>query len=713
MKGKKNLKLSLSVAATITLLSSFALPNNTYAAAENEENFSLTIMHMNDTHAHVEPLPNMITAIKEVRAQNPDALLFNAGDVFSGTLYFNQFRGQADLALLNMMDIDAMTFGNHEFDLGSSENGHKSLSEFISGANFPFISANVDFSGDTYVGNKVNNTFTEDALDSTIYDGMVKDVNGEKVGIFGLTTEETLETSSPVNAKISNYAAEAERAVTAFEDMGVDKIVALTHIGYDSNPAVGNDLMLAEQVDGIDVIVGGHSHTKLDQPTVVNTDENGAAKDPTVIVQAYQYAENLGKLDVEFNDQGQVTGYEGQLIDVTAKPADAEAAQALAAYKSEVDQVSNEEIGAEALKPLTNPRLSDSDVSVRADETELGNLITDSMLVKAQEKNPNVSIAMQNGGGIRSAIDQGPITVGEVIAVMPFGNDPAVVQLSGDEIKQILEYSVRLAPEESGGFLQISGMKFAYDSTKEAGSRVVSMQVKNGDAYTDIQPDQMYSVTTNNFTAKGGDGYDVFAQAYAEGRVQDLGEIDWEQFRDYMVEDLGGKVDPVIEGRITDLEGKAPVEEEPPVDVPNEETPVDPDPNEETPDPNEQPPVTPDPNEETPDPNDDGKNDEENLGEKPQEDPKNDNGDDNTPGGDGNNKQDDNDSTPPPSSQNNSGNGSGGNIVKVSDDNTKPISSGSKLPNTATNMYTYMVAGAALLAAGVITFIFRRKKAKA
>ncbi len=240
----------------------------------------------------------------------------------------------------------------------------------------------------------------------------------------------------------------------------------------------------------------------------------------------------------------------------------------------EVDALSNQETGAIAQKPLTNPRLTDSDVSVRANETELGNLITDAMLIKAQEKMPEVSIAMQNGGGIRAAIDQGPITVGEVITVLPFGNDPAVVQLTGDEIKQILEYSVRLAPEESGGFLQVSGMKFAYDSTKEAGSRVVSMQVKNGEEYVDISPDQTYSVTTNNFTAKGGDGYDVLAKAYADGRVQDLGEIDWEQFRDYMVEDLNGEVNPVIEGRITDLLGKDLEPTEPPVEEePNEETP--------------------------------------------------------------------------------------------------------------------------------------------
>ncbi|WP_077310476.1 bifunctional metallophosphatase/5'-nucleotidase [Terribacillus halophilus] len=697
MKGKNRFKFSMSAAVIITILSSsIALPTSTYAAEEKVENFSLTIMHMNDTHAHVEPLPKMITAIEEVRAQNPDALLLNAGDVFSGTLYFNKFQGQADLALLNMMNIDAMTFGNHEFDLGSSENGHQSLSAFIEKANFPFISANVDFSGDPFVGNKVSNIFAEDAQDSNVYDGIVKEVNGEKIGIFGLTTEETLETSSPVNAQITNYAAEAERAVKTFEDIGIDKVIALTHLGYDSNPAVGNDLMLAEQVDGIDVIVGGHSHTKLEQPTVVNTDENGAPKDPTVIVQGYQYAQNLGELHVEFNEQGQVVSSEGHLIDVEGKTADPEASQVLASYKAEVDEMSNQETGAVAQKPLTNPRLSDSNVSVRANETALGNLITDAMLVKAQEKMPEVSIAIQNGGGIRAAIDQGPITVGEVITVLPFGNDPAVVKLSGDEIKQILEYSVRLAPEESGGFLQVAGMKFSYDSTKEAGSRIVSMQVKNGDVYTDIQPNQTYLVTTNNFTAKGGDGYDVFANAYAEGRVQDLGEIDWEQFRDYMVEDLNGVVDPVIEGRITDLLGEKP---EPVNPAEPEEPQLDDEDSK---------------GDDSADPNGDGDN-KDDQPQQPQEEPKDDDKGNNTKD-DNKDHQDNTGTTPPPSAGNNGGNnsnnGSDGNIVKVADDNDNVVK-GKQLPNTATNMFTYMLTGAVLLAAGAVLYLFKRKKAKA
>lgn len=685
MKDRKQIAFLASIFSTLALLVSIIIPTSTNAA-ESNDNYSLTIMHMNDTHAHADLMPNMVTAIKEVRAADPNALLFNAGDVFSGTLYFNQFKGQADLALLNMVDIDAMIFGNHEFDLGSGENGHKSLSEFVSKANFPFLSANVDFSGDAYMGGISNNSYTESPEDGIVYSGIVKEVNGEKVGIFGLTTEDTANISSPVNVKFQNYIEKANEAVAAFESKGINKIIAVTHIGYDSNPEMGNDLQLAKYVDGIDVIVGGHSHTQLNEPVVITADEAGAAKDPTVIVQAYQYSQLLGELKVEFDDNGVVVGQAGQLIDVASKAADQEAAAVLAPYKAEIDSLTNQETGAVAKKPLLNPRLTDSNVSVRANETELGNLVTDAMLAKAKEKNEKVVIAMQNGGGIRAAIDEGPITTGEVIAVLPFGNDPAFVQLTGEEIKQILEYSVRLAPAESGGFLHVSGMKFTYDSKKEEGSRVVSMQVKVNDQYEDIKADQTYLVTTNNFTAKGGDGYEVFAKAYQEGRVQDMGAIDWEQLRDYMVVNLNGEVDPQIEGRIIDTLGK---EQEP-------ETPVEDDDNQDG-DNGSETPV--DDGEETPD-DDSGT-------ETPVTDDNNNSGDDN-PATDDSKDDNSTDNGTDPGSDNNDKNQNAIPDKITGDKVTSGNTAGNNLPNTATNNYTMLLVGGLLFVVGIGVLIYRK-----
>ncbi|MGN8646558.1 bifunctional metallophosphatase/5'-nucleotidase [Gracilibacillus sp. HCP3S3_G5_1] len=663
--------------AIILFVFTFILPTSALAAEDESETFSLTIMHMNDTHAHVEPLPQMLTAVKEVRAENPDALLFHAGDVFSGTLYFNQFHGKADLALLNMMDLDAMVFGNHEFDLGSGEDGHESLSEFVAEAQFPFLGTNIDFSGDPFMASYINeNPFSDSPENGSVYDGIIKEVNGEKIGIFGLTTEDTVNVSSPVNVKFLNYIEEAKRAVASFDELGVDKIIAVNHLGYDSTPDIGNDLQLAAYVDGIDVIVGGHSHTRLDQPTLITKDANGNEKEPTIIVQAHQYSQLLGKVEVVFDENGVIQRYDGQLIDVSDKEADPEAANALAPYKAEVEELSEQEIGAVAMKDIPNPRLSDSDVSVRANETELGNLVTDAMLAKAKEKYPDVVIAMQNGGGIRAAIDEGPITVGEVIAVLPFGNDPVVAELTGAEIKEILEHSVRQAPAESGGFLQVAGMKFNYDSTKEPGSRVVTMEVEIDGEYEDIKLDQTYLVTTNNFTGKGGDGFEVFAQAYNEGRVRDIGEIDWEQLRAYMVEDLGGKVDPVIEGRIIDLLGEEPEAPKKPED------------------------------------DNDGTPDEEGQGDGDDTDNDNDNetGNNGANDGAGDNKNTEEDTDKVGSKEKNGQETSEDSNKEASSSNGSNHLEGERLPDTATNIFTFLLLGAIILIIGVGVLVYRKVK---
>lgn len=636
----------------------------------DDTGFDLTIMHMNDTHAHVEPMPKMVTAVKDIREKNPNSLLFHAGDVFSGTLYFNEFKGQADLAMLNLMKPDAMVFGNHEFDLGDKEGGHKSLAEFVKKADFPFLGTNTDFSRDPFMKDLVSTEKNTDrAENGKIYNTIIKEVDGEKIGIFGLTTEDTKDISSPVNVTFTDFIEAAKEAVATLEKQGVNKIIAVNHIGYNSDPKVGNDLLLADNVDGIDIIVGGHSHTELAEPVLIDKDE------PTIIVQAFQYAEYLGKLDVHFDENGVVTSYSGKLISVQEQAEDKEASEVLAPFKAKVDEKMNEKIGAVAVKTLANPRQEGGKPgnSVRANETELGNLVTDAMLAKAKEKYPNVSIAIQNGGGIREAIEKGPITAGEVISVLPFGNDPVIMTLTGAEIKAALEHSVRQAPYENGGFLHVSGMKFTYDSEKEAGARVQTIEVKQGDKFVPIDNSKKYFVTTNAFTGAGGDGFDVFKRASDEGRVKDIGEIDWEQLRDYMVEKeyLDGVVDPVIEGRIIDL-AYAEVE---------------------------------DPEDDNKDPGDGGEVNDghpENL--KP--------GDGTSPGdGDctGTDCIDNNDDNPvtPGDNQDDKGN----NQAKTDNKDDSNINKdGSKLPKTATNMFSYMLVGIILLAVGGVTLIIRKKR---
>ncbi|CAM5223912.1 5'-nucleotidase/2',3'-cyclic-nucleotide 2'-phosphodiesterase/3'-nucleotidase/5'-nucleotidase OS=Ureibacillus acetophenoni OX=614649 GN=SAMN05877842_103119 PE=3 SV=1 [Ureibacillus acetophenoni] len=520
--------------------------------------FELTLMHSNDTHSWVENAPKRAQAVKDVRALRPDALLFDAGDMTTGTLYFNEFKGQADLAFFNYMKYDAVTFGNHEFDNGSSEEGHQVLVDYIKSAEFPFLSANIDFSGDAKFTGLFSDLISSEPENGKIYNGIVKEVNGEKVGIFGLTTEETVDISSPNDVKFENYLDEAEKAVKAFESMGVDKIIVLSHLGFDDDAKVDNDLELAKRVDGIDVIVGGHSHTQLSKPVVIAEDENGAEKDTTLIVQAYQYSDYLGTLDVTFNDKGVVVAYDGELISLANYAADPEAVKLLTPYKEQVEKVGTTEIGVSTELKLDNPRTNgdDTNPSVRKNETILGNLITDGMLAKAKSfTNKEVIMALQNGGGIRAAIEAGPITVKEVITVLPFGNTLSIMDVTGEELKAAFEVSLSKYPSENGGFLHVSGAKVEFDSSKPAGERVVSISYKDATGnYVALEASKTYTVTTNAFTAKGGDGFTMFAKAYEEGRVTDLGLSDWENFREHL-QSLK-EIPTEIEGRIVDISSK-------------------------------------------------------------------------------------------------------------------------------------------------------------
>ncbi|WP_214835448.1 5'-nucleotidase C-terminal domain-containing protein [Exiguobacterium sp. s36] len=513
---------------------------------------TVSFMHTNDTHASLDLAPKRATAVKQVRAEKPNALLIDAGDVFSGSLYFNKFEGMADLKLMNYMKYDLMTLGNHEFDLGGDEDGNAELAKFIRYANFPFVSSNLDFSADTDLNPLFRDAVTDKPYNGRLYEGVIKEVDGVKVGFFGLTTEETSEIASPGNAQFQDYIAEAKAAVAAFEAAGVNQIVAVTHLGYDDNPTVDNDQILAEEVEGIDVIIGGHSHSLLAKPEVRNADTDN----PTLIVQAYQYSQYLGTLDVTFDQDGKVIAHEGALIDVTKLEADAKATQLLAPFKEEVDVLKEQPTGASATAALTNPRTSDPDnttgVSVRKNETALGNLITDGMLAKAKTFSPDVIGAIQNGGGIRAAINEGEITIGEVLTTLPFGNTLAIADLTGTEIYQTFERSVGPLPNENGGFLHVAGLKVTYDSSQPSGERVTKIEyMKDGAPVLVAEDATRYKVATNAFTAKGGDGFAELGAAYAQGRVQDLGLSDWENLRDHVASLV--TVEPKVEGRIVDV----------------------------------------------------------------------------------------------------------------------------------------------------------------
>ncbi|MFB3161517.1 5'-nucleotidase C-terminal domain-containing protein [Neobacillus sp. 179-J 1A1 HS] len=491
--------------------------------AVEEGPFTLSVLHTNDTHAYVEQFPKLITAVNEMRSQMENSLLLNAGDVFSGTLYFRQYSGLADLYFMNQLGFDAMTLGNHEFDKDSA-----TLANFIKQAEFPIVSSNVNMAQDADLGPLFNTSIGGTNEEGEIFPAIIKEVDGEEVGIFGLTTEDTAFLANPGdNIVFENAVEKAKQTIEMLEAQGVDKIIALSHLGYQP------DLDLAEQVDGIDVIVGGHSHTKLDAPVVVEKEE------PTLIVQANEYLKYLGVLDVTFDDNGVIVDYTGELKDVNTYAEDAAAKAKVAEYKAPLTELQKQVVG------NTSVALNGVRDDVRSKETNLGNLIADGMAAKANEFLPTY-VAMQNGGGIRASIDQGDITLGEVLTVLPFGNNLVTLDLTGEEILAALEHSVS-APG-AGGFMQVSGLKFKYDPAKPVGERVWHVEALTADGYEELQLDKMYRVATNAFTADGGDGYGMFKKAKDEGRISELYIVDFEVFTSYL--EKVNPVSPGLEGRI-------------------------------------------------------------------------------------------------------------------------------------------------------------------
>ncbi|UTR13132.1 5'-nucleotidase C-terminal domain-containing protein [Salipaludibacillus sp. LMS25] len=530
---------------------------NTEQNEAGEEAFNLTIFHTNDTHGRTNMYPHLITTLNEAKEEYGEGLLLDAGDVFSGTLYFNEFRGQDAVEFMNLMEYDAFVPGNHEFDLGDPEEGHPELAAFFQAAEFPIVAANIDFSADSSFDGMIGDSISSDPEGGIIYNGIIVEHDGEQIGIFGLDTEDTLHISSPGDVTFNDYIETAQDMVNQFEAEGVNKIIALTHLGYDSDPNVGNDLLLAEEVEGIDVIIGGHSHTQVAPPTLVTENAEGEAIEPTVVSQAGEYGQFLGVTTVAFDENGVVVSSGGELLATEDREPDSEAAELLEPYTDQIEELQTEPAGSTVISELPNPRHGEDGEegdpeSVRADETALGNLISDAQLAAAQSVEEDTIMALQNGGGIRAPLAEGEVTIGELIEVQPFGNRLTLLELTGEELIEAFEASVYDAPEENGGFLQVSsGTRLTYDSSEEPGQRVVSLEVDIDGDYVEIDEGDTYTVATNNFTATGGDDHAVFGAAYEDGRGTIVGFTDWEMLRDFMAE--LGDVDYKVEGRIVDL----------------------------------------------------------------------------------------------------------------------------------------------------------------
>jgi len=487
------------IAFVITFL--IAISPTLFNVIAQENRFSLRILHTNDHHAHLEPvkfgdrllggIARRRTLIGQIRHESKNnqepLLLLDAGDIFQGTLYFNQYLGQADLDFYNALKYDAGTLGNHEFD-----RGQQVLADFIAKAKFPILSANLDIA-------------PASPLHGKIRPWQILDIQGEKIGVFGLTTPDTAILANVGDGvKFTDPIAAARNAVRDLKQQGINKIVALTHIGLE------NDLLLARKVADIDIIIGGHSHTPVGNIPQANhpyplVEKNGT-NEPVLVLTDWEWGKYLGDLSVSFDRTGKLIAWAGKphAIDASIAP-DPEFAAKLKAYAAPIAALRQKVIG-KSLVALDGDR-----PKLRTSETPLGNLIADAILAKTQ--GDRVQVALMNAGGIRNGFPSGEITMGQVLEALPFGNMITRVDLTGAQLQSALEHGVSAAEQEDGRFPQVAGLRFVWDLQRPVGKRITKIEVSDrAGKFQLLNPQAIYRVATNNFLAAGGDGYRIFAE---------------------------------------------------------------------------------------------------------------------------------------------------------------------------------------------------------
>ncbi len=451
-----------------------ALAMPAQAAETNAGSASITILHTNDIHSRVDGSDDSIgyarlsALIKQVKEQNPNTLVIDAGDTFHGQTIANLVRGESIVRIMNEIGYDAMAPGNHDFNYGQER-----LLELAQETRFPILAANVKRED----GSRL--------LESSV----VREVGGVKIGLFGLSTPETAFKTHPNNVAGIDFAdpvAEAKAAVAELQGKA-DVIVAIAHLGVDKS-SVDTSIKVAEQVPGIDLIIDGHSHTLLEQ---------GMQVGDTLIVQTGEYGKNLGRVELTVSG-GEVTAKTASVITRAAAESvqpDQAVIRIIDEIKQEQDKVLSEVVGSTPVKLVGEREV------VRKGESNLGNLIADAMLDET-----GADVALTNGGGIRASIEAGPVTKGQVVSVLPFGNYIQTKQVKGSDIVAALEHGVSAYPEPLGGFPHVAGMTFEFDPGLPAGQRVTDVKIQGAP----LNPEQTYMLATNDFMAAGGDQYTMF-----------------------------------------------------------------------------------------------------------------------------------------------------------------------------------------------------------
>ncbi|MCW8329367.1 bifunctional metallophosphatase/5'-nucleotidase [Photobacterium sp. SDRW27] len=526
----------------------------------------ITFAHINDTHSHFEPssisltLPEEVldsetsvyascggfsrvsSAVKDVKMQahlkGREFMFVHAGDCFQGTLFFSLYKGLANAKLLNAIGIEAMALGNHELDMGNGV-----VADFLDSANFPMLVANWDLASESQSKpnplREKNNIY---AYDSAAGHGryIVKDVDGEPVAVFGLAIENMAGIANPdPDTFFLNVVDVANKTIAAIHQQGINKIVLLSHLGYD------RDLELAAQVKGLGAIIGGHSHTMQGDFTNVGygvSDEYAKMVSGTCVVQAGCNALALGQLELDFNPDGSVASASGvnQLllgrqftVDATrSEHLDDDSHEAVKQYltaqenirycakdpvienilntdyRPAVRQLQTQHI-AEAAEPLRHVRIPD-----HKGGSQIAPLVVESFVWQGRQLGHDVDFGIHNAGGVRSSLNPGPITSADIAGkLLPFAIGLMVYQVKGIRVREALEGAINNAIDNgvegtgSGSFPYTSNLRFTYRCCADEGQRIENLQTIRNGLWVDIEDDETYTSVSSGYTATGKEGY--------------------------------------------------------------------------------------------------------------------------------------------------------------------------------------------------------------
>ena len=399
------------------------------------------------------------------------------------------------------------------------------MKKFLTGLVTPVVNTNIDFS-------------RYPDIDGFIQPYLIKWVDGRRVGIVGSTLPSTPTISSPAPGVVFNDVVDSvQPVVDELEAMGVDVIIMLSHNGFM------NDKEAAASLDGVDIVVGGHSHTFItgdDYPAVVES----AGEEPVLIVQANEYNKYLGNLTVVFDEEGVASSWWGSPIKMTADvPSDS-------VIQSYVDAKNVE------LAPFTGKVLGTVKselIRSRTEESNIGNLIADAML---EEVGPfGVQVALTNAGGIRADVGAGELTMQGLMEVLPFGNLVATFEIKGSDLWQVFDHGLSQVEEGAGRFLQMAGAKMVWDPSKPAfdyaaqtGGRVTEVMIADGrGGWEPLDPNRIYKVAANNYIRGGGDDFQVLKEKAID--PYDAGPLDLDVVTRFMKKH--SPIDYEVEGRIT------------------------------------------------------------------------------------------------------------------------------------------------------------------